>query len=468
MKYQCSILAVFLIIFTCFKGVNAAASGSLTAEESGWLSKAHRSDRDGWVYVHIEGKPFERGFQRGYLTADEIEKFYRTLDHRGKFKTGRDAQFYVWAADSLFGGKIPAEYVLEMEGMVHGMKKAGKKITYKEMLMLAGFIDIYWYWYGEAKHSFDDDGPGGCSAFVATGDATVDGKFVLAHNTWTSFELCQYSNILLDIVPAEGHRIFMQTWGATLFSGTDFFLTGAGIAGCETTIGGFSGFDSRGIPVFIRARQAMQYADTIDEWAEIMLKGNSGAYANSWLLGDTKTNEIARLELGLKFHKLEKKKSGYFHGSNVAEDPVILRRETNADYEDVRELSVARRVRWQRLMKLYHGKIDIETGKLMLSDHYDSFYNREQPSSRTICGHIETDNGMVPGSPPPFSPSGAMDGKIVNAAMAKNMQFWARWGSSCGRKFDAEEFLEAHPQYEWMRGHLPDIPELPWVVFSAK
>ena len=468
MKHSISAIILILILFFGYGDVTAKAAENLTSEESEWLSKAHRSDREGWIYVHIEGTPFERGFQRGYLTATEIDNFYRTLDHRGKYKTGRDAEFYIWAADSLFGGKIPAEYVLEMEGMVKGMKKAGKEITYKEMLMLAGFIDIYWYWYSQAKHSFDDDGPGGCSAFVATGEATNDGKFVLAHNTWTSFELCQYSNILLDIVPSEGHRIFMQTWGATLFSGTDFFLTGAGLAGCETTIGGFSGFDSRGIPVFIRARQAMQYANNIDEWAEIMLEKNSGAYANSWLLADIKTNEIGRLELGLKFHKLEKKMSGYFHGSNVADDPVILRRETNANSEDVRELSVARRVRWQRLMKLYYGKIDIEIGKRMLSDHYDSFYNREQPSSRTICGHIEADNGMVPGSPPPFSPSGAMDGKVVDAAMVKNMQFWARWGSSCGRKFNAGEFLEAHLQYEWMRGHLPDIPELPWAVFTAR
>ena len=44
----------------------------------------------------------------------------------------------------------------------------------------------------------------------------------------------------------------------------------------------------------------MQYADSIDEWAEIMVKNNSGAYANSWLLGDIRTGEIARLELGLK------------------------------------------------------------------------------------------------------------------------------------------------------------------------
>jgi len=43
-------------------------------------------------------------------------------------------------------------------------------------------------------------------------------------------------------------------------------------------------------------RRATQDASTIDDWCAIMKKGNNGGYANAWLLGDVKTNEIARLE----------------------------------------------------------------------------------------------------------------------------------------------------------------------------
>ena len=38
---------------------------------------------------------------------------------------------------------------------------------------------------------------------------------------------------------------------------------------------------------------------------------NSGDYANSWLFGDTNTNEILRIELGLKYHNVERTKNGY-------------------------------------------------------------------------------------------------------------------------------------------------------------
>ncbi|MHC4866269.1 MAG: hypothetical protein ACYTEX_19480, partial [Planctomycetota bacterium] len=47
--------------------------GPLSEVEKQYLGKGHRYDKNGWIYLHIEGKPFERGFQRGYLTADEID-----------------------------------------------------------------------------------------------------------------------------------------------------------------------------------------------------------------------------------------------------------------------------------------------------------------------------------------------------------------------------------------------------------
>ena len=52
----------------------------------------------------------------------------------------------------------------------------------------------------------------------------------------------------------------------------------------------------------------MQYATSIDEYAAIMREGNNGGYANSWLIGDRKTGEIAYLELGLHHTPLTRKR----------------------------------------------------------------------------------------------------------------------------------------------------------------
>ncbi len=462
----CSACAAFLLSGCASRTAAPVRPGNATAQEDAWLAKAYRYDKNGWIYLHIEGAPFERGFQRGYLTADEIGEFLDTLRHTEKFETAQDLDYFVREAAKLFRGKVSSEYVEEMQGIVAGMRAKGKEVTYDQVLFMNGFIDISWYWWPKKREAM---GPG-CSAFIATGDATADGRIVMAHNTWSDYITGRFCNLIVDLVPDRGHRILMQSCGPVIYSTTDFFITSAGLVGTETTIGGFRGFDAHGTPVFERARKAMQYADSIDEWARIMVEHNSGAYANSWLLGDVKTNEIACLELGLKHHSLTKKKTGYLCGSNVTDNLEILRNETkDAPYEDVRDACVARRERWKQLMKEHHGKIDVELAKRMLADHYDMYLEKENPSHRTICGHCELDDGRVPGdSLSAFYPSGALDGKIVDAQMATQWQFWAKWGCSCDRSFVAQDFLAKRTQYDRMAGYLKDLPAEPWTIFPLK
>jgi hypothetical protein len=452
---------VCIIFFISGCGISPTAYNGLQEKE--WLTKAYRYDKNGWIYLHIEGEPFERGFQRGYLTANEIDECLKTMAHMQEFQTAKELNFFTTAATKLFKGKIPKEYIEEMKGMVAGMQKAGKEITYEQMLFMNGFIDIRWYWWPHEKESMG----AGCSAFIATGDATNDGGIVMGHNTWSHYALFRFCNIIIDIVPDEGHRILMQSWGPCIYSVTDFFITGGGLIGTETTIGSFSGFNKKGTPVFVRARKAMQYANNIDEWAEIMIKNNSGAYANSWLLGDIKTNEIARLELGLKHHSLEKDTDGYFSGSNITDNIKILREETESNYDDVRSTYVARRERWKQLMKKHNGRVSTEIAKQMLRDHYDVYLGKENPSSRTICGHVELDDGSIPTSKYAYSPIGALDGKVVDSKMAKDWKIMAKWGSSCNIGFDSQKFLERHTQYDWLEGYLKDLPAEPWTVFPC-
>ena len=215
-------------------------------------------------------------------------------------------------------------------------------------------------------------------------------------------------------------------------------------------------------------RRATQDASSIDEWVEIMKRGNNGGYANAWLIGDTKTNEIARLELGLKYIGFERTRDGYYTGSNIAEDIKLLRLETDVNSDDIRRSIVARRVRWKQLMKQYAGKIDVELAKSFLADHYDTWLQKENPGSRTLCAHYELDS-QISGFPAymPFDPEGTYDGKVVDSAMAKRMSFVARWGAACGTPFNAAKFLEAHPQFDWMAGLLKDRPTQPWTVFQV-
>ena len=118
-------------------------------------------------------------------------------------------------------------------------------------------------------------------------------------------------------------------------------------------------------------------------------------------------------------------------------------------------------------MKEFEGKIDVKRGQLLLSDHYDIYLKRTRPDSRTICGHMELDE-QISESIEPFRPLGAYDGKVMDARMAKELSFVARWGAPCGTPFHAAQFLKANPQFDWMQGILKDWSVVqPWTKFKA-
>ena len=445
----------------------ALPSLALTPQQSAWLAKASRRGQAGWTYLHIEGSPRERGFQHGYLLANEIADGLRMRRTEWEYESGMDWPWLVGKASTMFEPNVDAELLAEIDGIAEGMAAAGKKTSRDELVTYNGWFDVG-YWWPEEKKKVGSQSPDrpkqSCSSFIATGSMTADHGIVLGHNTMFEYPAAT-ANVIVDLVPDRGHRILMQIFPGWIHSGTDFFITGAGLVGSETTIGGFFGFDEKGIPEFVRMRRATQDAESIDEWVAIMMKGNNGGYANAWLIGDTKTNEIARLELGLKHVGFERTKNGYFIGSNVAENVKLLRFETSEREQDIRNSSVARRVRWKQLMRENAGKIDVEKAKAFEADHYDTYLGRDNPGSRTLCGHFELNPG-ADNPNTPYSPDGTFDAKVVDTAMAKTMSFAARWGSACGMAFDAKKFLADHPQFDWMRDILPSRPSEPWTVVS--
>jgi hypothetical protein len=467
MMKKAAILIFSVFIFSSI--IQSQTVNQLTEEQRTWLTRANRHEKDGWIYLHIEGTPRERGFQHGYLLSSEIKEAIRVLSVAWNHETAMEWTWFVKNAGTILTPKVDKENLAEIDGIAEGMKTAGIKTTRDEIVALNGYLELMGYWWPSVKdsvHSHSTERPKeSCSSFIATGSMTSDGKIVLGHNTMGGYWDPE-CNVILDILPEKGHRIMMQTTSGLIHSGTDFFIAESGIIGSETTIGAFFPFDPEGVPEFSRMRQATQYAGSIDEWCDIMKKGNNGGYANAWLIGDIKTNEIARLELGLRYIGFEKKKDGYFVGSNVAEDLNILRLETTTDETNIKLSSIARRVRWKELMKENTGKIDINLAESFEADHYDTYLNKDNPGQRTLCGHWELDPQYYD-SYIPFNPEGTIDGKVTDSKMAGQMSFIARWGSACGTPFDARAFLETHPQFEWMNGLLKDRPTRPWTTFKA-
>jgi len=468
--FRLSLPSAWLISIQCFlTSIYPARASELTATQRAWLEKGERHDKHGWVYLHIEGGPRERGFQHGYLLAKEIAEALRVTRQGWGHESGMEWTWLIAKSRQIINPKVDAENMAEIDAIAEGVRAAGFKTSRDELVAYNAIIDLAGYWWpGEKKrHDYNSPNPPkqACSSFIAVGSATADGGVVLGHNTMSGFVDATYY-VIADVVPAKGHRILMQTQPGWVHSGTDFFITDAGLVGSETTIGGFHGFKERAIPEFVRMRRATQDASTLEQWCDIMKVGNNGGYANAWLIGDVNRNEIACLELGLKHVAFEKKRDGFFVSSNVAEDLKILRLETDADDTDVRSSGVARRVRWKELMKQYTGKLDLELAKKFEADHYDSYLKKENPGRRTLCSHGDRDD-LMNSAGVPFFPGGTCDAKVVDSKLAKEMAFAARWGSACGMPFDAVAFLDDHPQFDWMKDLLKSRPSQPWTVFRA-
>ena len=459
------VLSLVVIMAFSFSGCTATVddAGGITQQGNGY-----RFDKNGWIYIHIEGTPHEMGFQHGYLVAPELEEILRSLKYLTYWETGKEWGFFVEAAEKLFVKHIDQEFLEEIKGIAEGARAAGVDISWQEVLTWNGYEELTGYWWpNELKGAYSAGDNDHCSGFIATGSATKDGKIVMAHNSWDLFEQGQFFNMILDIKPATGYRMFMQSVPGYIDSMTDFFVTEAGLMGTETTIGGFGLYDPDEVPEFVRMRKAIQYASTLDEFVDIMKKQNNGGYANSWLLADTKTSEIMLFELGLKYQNVERKKDSYFIGFNAPQDPRIRNLEcSDTGYTDIRTAMGARRVRLTQLMDKYHGKIDIQIAQKILSDHYDVYLKKENPCSRTIEGHYELDAFEYWAGRDPFRPHGAIDGKVIDSDLAKEMSFWARWGSSSGMPFDAQKFLDEHPQWNYLQGYLKDRPTQPWTFFE--
>jgi hypothetical protein len=368
--------------------------------------------------------------------------------------------------------RIETEYREELQGVVDGANAKGVKLDLWDVVAMNGAEE--WEYYVkeyDKEHGMQPAAslvaPEHCSAFVATGSYTSDGKIVIAHNNWTGYLDGQRWTIIFDINPAKGSRMLMDGLPGFIHSADDFVVNSAGIAITETTIGGFSGYDPSGIPEFARARKAAQYSASIDDFARIMKEGNNGGYANNWLLVDVKTNEIASLELGLKNVTLERKKDGYIVGSNFPVNEKLIREETDFDVKDMSASANARHVRWEQLMAENKGKIDVAAAQRFLADHYDTYSKKEDADERTLDGHIDLSaRGSEPWQPP-FGTAGAVQNKAADAAMVKQISFSAAAGHACGKSFKAQEHLREHPELGWEQGLLRDMDAYPWTTFSV-
>ncbi|MGE5112471.1 MAG: C45 family autoproteolytic acyltransferase/hydrolase [Acidobacteriaceae bacterium] len=460
-------------ILCAVAAITFSVSLSRASSPASELKGAYRlPEKNGWTFVHLQGTPHQIGFQNGYLLAPEIEDALAVVKLEATHENKKDWAFFRDAAQHMMWPRIEQEYREELQGIADGATAHGVKIDVWDVVGLNATTE-WAYYVGQYNkdHGIKDTAslavPEHCSAFVATGSYTKNGKPVIAHNNWSYYLDGERWTVIYDIVPAQGKRMLMDGLPGVIHSADDFVINSAGIAITETTISHFSGYDPSGIPEFVRARKAAQYSSSIDDFARIMKEGNNGGYANAWMVVDNNKNEIGRLELGLKNVTLERKSDGYFVGSNFPINEKLIREETDFDPADTGQSSVARHVRWEQLMAENKGRIDLAAAQRFLADHYDTYQKKEDPDERTLDGHIDLSPRGSGGWVPAYGIAGAVQNKAADSSMIAKMTLAAAAGHACGKDFKAAEHVAAHPGFEWEKPLLRDMDARPWTTFSA-
>jgi hypothetical protein len=424
-------LPVVLLLATPALAVDPAGPDPRTVVRYG---PAYKYPQAGWTVLHVEGEPYDRGYQHGRLMADEIAGYLKCLAAQQSHTAPADG----WAltrtlVNVAFLRKFDREYLEEMKGIADGAAAAGAKAFDRPVDLLDvvcmnmnpeyDTLDSALHalptgleghrWTKPSPQAMPKPNQEHCSAFAATGPATADGKIVFGHITMWSLYSTNHYNVWLDVQPAKGHRVLMQSYPAGIQSGMDYYIASSGLMVTETTIRQ-TRFNPDGTPLANRIRKVLQYANSIDDAVKMLTEKNNGLYANEWLLGDANTNEIAILELGTNAWKLRRSSKnewlnggmpGFYWGCNNTKD-LAVRLDTYPGTND-RPQNVAwrpsdRDQAWLKLLTKHHGKIDAAFGRLAFTT-------------------------------PPLAAHPSLDAKVTTTDMVKSLKTVALFGPPLGK-----------------------------------
>ena len=473
-SYRYSVAMVFFLVLFIPSCLGFMDGGNAGDDAAAGNESAYMFEKNGFTYLHVEGDPHTIGYDHGRYLAGMVTRAISAYAHLTEDRYG-----FTWDQCRIqalnFWYFVPVEQQEEIQGIAEGAASQGAKnplgdtVDWLDILVLNSMWDLWWRAGAVGARidlPFGSEGAGDnvsmvspfegnihhCSAFVATGSATVDGKFVIGQTLWMPFYLSPAHAIFIDIVPDQGNRIMMEVTAGMIWSGTEWYLNSAGMVIGETTLGA-GPYNWGKVPSFIRLRKAAQYANSIDDFKDIMLEDTNGAYCGDYLLADAKTNEVAILELGANEWELARTKDGFLGSCNYPWDPEVAA-EMNA-IQGWEHGCYPRYVRLDQLYEANDGNISIESGMEILSDHYDTVEEKINPCGHTLCGHVENASGY---------PWGSLDGKITNQTLAARFETWARFGHTCGQAFRVADLEKEHPEYAF--DDLIDIIPGPWGTFG--
>lgn len=285
---------------------------------------------DGKKLLHVAGNPYEMGYQHGYLCAESVshmasydfwggmivyilgmdmtkEELYDLV--RGDVMVERIVdRLFALIQRSIDDGDIPQEFIDEMQGIVDGANDAGyDDVTFKHVMMNNMAFDVILSMGYKILTPFlrltdleDRVGvhtPHSCNAFVAAGNATVDGRTLMGRDFMFPNGEYYKHGLLIEYVPDNGNRLVSVMTPS--FVGTAAGMNDHGIGvGIDMVPARDNVVGELGMGGLMLNRYVLQYANELNEGISIYTSRELGV---PWLfpigdgLGDEQGGAIVEL-----------------------------------------------------------------------------------------------------------------------------------------------------------------------------
>ena len=312
----------------------------------------------------LVGSPWERGYAAGRMMNDLdlrletqlLATFERTVPSPlARFAIERGAVLAAPGLDRWF----PPEVRAEIAGFA-----AGSPSPYDRLA--PGYMRRVYY------HALHDIGQAlvdspvvqlACTGFVAGGEATADGHWLLARDfDFDGGSLFDLEKTVIFVVPEEG-----IPFASVGFPGFFGVVTGLNAEGLAVAVqAGASAPPIRpGTPLTIATREVLQHASSLDE-AEAILDRRRGFVSDNVLVVDGDAGEAAVFEVSPeRVERLDARPwlavSNHFRAPAFADDPVNLERQREGT-------TVPRLRRMESLVSAEVGRLDTERALAILQD----------------------------------------------------------------------------------------------------
>ncbi|KKH95432.1 hypothetical protein EO95_08880 [Methanosarcina sp. 1.H.T.1A.1] len=378
--------------------------------------------------LHLKGKPYEMGYQHGYLLADKIDLMVnRTLLATAAYvaaQTGSDlekAEEILWLGQKAAEPFLPPEFKEEMKGIADGAKDAGVNVTLDQILLWNTNYDqwcIYChpdYWQGENQgdnqlaNKIEDKrsspqnaikpAGGGCSSFCAWGEwAGGDGKLIFGKNE-DNFNMPEQlpNRILVVASPDDGIGHAFLTYPGMI--GLDGGINADGLA-MMTQLNSMQYESMKGCGIAIFTRLLLTHARTVEDAIRIFQEHPRCA-GIAYHVADAKAKKAVVVETSSRNvccrYPIQDVKALWqtnhsncypgwmgYSGYNMVADQVLVNQLKDISTIENWQNSLkepynfyvqapSRFERYQQLIHKYYGSITVENAIKILSDCYDPY-----------------------------------------------------------------------------------------------